>query len=157
MAGATGGLAAGENLGSFKSWSAISYADGDSVACMVFTQPEKSEGDYSQRGEVYGFVTHRLGGDSLNRVSFETGYTYQESSSVSVAIDNEHYTLTTHGSAAWSDNPDTNARMVRAMRAGRSMVVQGTSSRGTKTTDTYSLYGFSAAHKAINRACKVNP
>ena len=32
---------------------------------------------------------------------------------------------------------------------------QGTSSRGTQTTDTYSLKGFTAAYKAINTACGV--
>ena len=33
------------------------------------------------------------------------------------------------------------------------MVVRGVSSRGTQTTDTYSLSGFTAAYRAINTAC----
>ncbi len=33
------------------------------------------------------------------------------------------------------------------------MVVKGTSSRGTLTTDTYSLTGFSAALQSIDKAC----
>jgi hypothetical protein len=33
--------------------------------------------------------------------------------------------------------------------------VRGTSARGTKTTDTYSLAGFGAAITAINTACGV--
>ena len=41
------------------------------------------------------------------------------------------------------------------MIRGARLVVKGTSSRGTKTTDTYSLKGFSAAFKAIGKACKV--
>ena len=40
-------------------------------------------------------------------------------------------------------------------RAGAEMVVTGTSWRGTETRDTYSLSGFSAAHKAISTACRV--
>jgi hypothetical protein len=31
--------------------------------------------------------------------------------------------------------------------------VHGVSSRGTKTTDTYALAGFTAALNAINQAC----
>ncbi len=46
------------------------------------------------------------------------------------------------------------SRMVKSMRAGRTMIMEGTSGRGTKTRDTYSLSGFSAAHNAINKACK---
>ena len=41
------------------------------------------------------------------------------------------------------------------MKRGRKMVVKGKSSRGTATTDTYSLTGFSAAYKAIGEACGV--
>jgi len=41
------------------------------------------------------------------------------------------------------------------MRAGGELVVKGVSTRGTLTTDTYSLKGFTAAWKAINTACDV--
>jgi hypothetical protein len=34
------------------------------------------------------------------------------------------------------------------------MVVVGISSRGTKTTDTYSLSGFTAMKKRIDMACR---
>ena len=44
--------------------------------------------------------------------------------------------------------------IVAAMKAGRQMIVRGTSTRGTLTTDTYSLSGFSAALAAIDKACK---
>ena len=40
-----------------------------------------------------------------------------------------------------------------AMIAGATMSVQGTSSRGTLTTDTYSLSGITAALNAIAREC----
>ena len=33
------------------------------------------------------------------------------------------------------------------------MVVKGASSRGTATTDTYSLIGVTKAHGAIDKAC----
>jgi len=39
------------------------------------------------------------------------------------------------------------------MIRGAEMVIAGESSRGTQTTDTYSLLGFTAAHEAMNEAC----
>ena len=45
--------------------------------------------------------------------------------------------------------------IVKAMIQGARMIIKGTSSSGTQTTDTYSLKGFTAAYKAINKACKV--
>ena len=47
------------------------------------------------------------------------------------------------------------AMIIKAMRAGNTLVVKGTSSRGTLTTDTYSLKGFTAVHNALNKACGV--
>ncbi len=148
-------LAAEKQLGTFKVWSAMSFTDDDSPVCMMWSQPEKAEGDYKKRGEIFVFVTHRPKGREMNKVSFEGGYTFKESSDVRVTIDGKGYTLSTSGSTAWSKDAKDDARMVKAMRAGRKMIMEGTSSRGTDTRDTYSLGGFSAAHNAINKACKT--
>ena len=56
---------------------------------------------------------------------------------------------------AFAVDTKTDKALVDAMIRGARMVVKGTSSRGTKTTDTYSLKGFSAAFKTIGKACKV--
>jgi hypothetical protein len=39
------------------------------------------------------------------------------------------------------------------MQSGSQMIVTGISGRGAKTSDTYSLLGFTAAYNAINKAC----
>jgi len=147
-------IAADKPLGTFKVWSAMSFTEDGKAVCMMWSQPEKSEGDYTKRGEVFVFVTHRPADQEMNKLSFETGYTFKEKSEVRVTIDGQAYTLSTDGSTAWSFDSKDDARMVKAMRAGSTMVMEGTSSRGTETRDTYSLGGFSAAHNAINKACK---
>ena len=151
---ATTVIAADKSLGSFKVWSAMSFAEDDKTVCMIWSQPEKAEGKYKKRGEIFVFVTHRPSDGEMNKVSFETGYAFKDSSKVRVTIDGKAYTLYTDGSTAWSYNSKDDSRMVKAMRAGRTMMVEGTSSRGTKTRDTYSLGGFTAAHNAIDKACK---
>ena len=45
------------------------------------------------------------------------------------------------------------SKIVSAMKAGTRLVVLGTSSRGTDTEDIYSLFGFTAALKLIDKAC----
>jgi hypothetical protein len=40
------------------------------------------------------------------------------------------------------------------MKRGTKMSVVGTSSRGTKTTDTYSLSGFTKTKNLIDKTCK---
>ncbi len=142
-------------IGVFKGWTAQTYTQDGGSVCMMWSQPEKAEGEYKKRGEIFVFVTHRPGDKELNKVSFETGYTFKDPSKVRVTIDGRAYTLYTDGSTAWSYNSKDDSRMVKAMRAGNTMIMEGTSSRGTKTRDTYSLGGFTAAHNSINKACKT--
>ena len=70
-------------------------------------------------------------------------------------IGKRKFELFTSGDSAWARNKKDDANIVRAMRSGAKMIVTGVSSRGTKTKDTYSLSGISAAHRAIGKACKV--
>jgi hypothetical protein len=152
--GSSAAVTADKSLGTFKVWNAMSFADDDKTVCMMWSQPEKAEGDYKKRGEIFVFITHRPEDKEMNKVSFETGYTFKESSVVRVTVDGRAYKLYTDGSTAWSYDAKNDLRMVKSMRAGRTMIMEGTSGRGTKTRDTYSLSGFSAAHNAINKACK---
>ena len=55
--------------------------------------------------------------------------------------------------AAWLASMDDEAGFVAALKKGSKLVVHGTSSRGTKTADTYSLSGVTAAMDAIDKAC----
>ena len=45
---------------------------------------------------------------------------------------------------------------INFLKKSMKMKVVGTSSRGTMTTDTFSLMGFSKAYKKINEACNKN-
>ena len=55
--------------------------------------------------------------------------------------------------AAWLASMDDEAGFVAALKKGSKLVVHGTSAKGTKTTDTYSLGGVTAAMDAIDKAC----
>jgi hypothetical protein len=56
--------------------------------------------------------------------------------------------------AAWLASMDDEAGFVAALKKGSKLVVHGTSSRGTKTADTYSLSGVTAAMDTIDKACQ---
>jgi hypothetical protein len=148
-------VAQGKALGTYRDWSAQTFSAGGKIVCSMWSQPTKAEGKYTRRGVIYVFVTHRPTNDRLNELSFEAGYTFKSDSDVSVVIGGERFALFTKDSTAWNRTTEGDEALVKAMRSGSRMVVKGTSSRGTLTTDTYSLSGFSAAHNAINGACKV--
>lgn len=150
-----GGIAQAAELGKFKDWSAQTFKVSGKQVCSLWSAPQKAEGNYTRRGDIFVWVTHRPADKALNRVSFEMGYPFKPNAKLEVRIDNEDFTLLTDGSTAFNIEARTDERMVKAMRAAREMEVNGISRRGTKTRDVYSLLGFTAAHKAISKACNV--
>lgn len=142
-----------ERLGDFGDWTAFRSNDGNSTTCYIASQPKKAEGDYSQRGEIYALVSHRPAENRKNEVSIIAGYQFQPDSWVDVTIDDQAFRLFTQKDTAWTPDQLTDESMVQAMIKGRQMVVKGTSSRGTATTDTYSLKGFTTAYQSITETC----
>lgn len=144
-----------KQIGTFKDWSAHAEGKAKSRTCWIYSEPVKDEGKYKQRGRIYMLVTHRPGEKTTNQVQFTAGYTFKKGSSVRVAIGGKKFELFTNGDTAWARNSKDDRALVAAMRGGAKMIVTGQSSRGTRTKDTYSLSGITAAHKAIGKACKV--
>ena len=143
-----------EVLGSFDNWSAYSYNDGTDHVCYMASQPTKSQGKYSRRDDVFLIVTHRPNNKSFNVVNVVAGYTYKSTSKPQITIDkNKAIELTRHEDTACAKDAATDEQLVAEMKKGSNAVLLGTSARGTKTTDTFSLKGFSKAYEAINKAC----
>lgn len=142
-------------LGSFNTWDAFSYREKGSKVCYIVSSPQDSEPKNVRRGDIYAMVTHRPADKVVGEVSVVPGYPYKEGSEVGVAIGADKYALFTAGENAWTREVKDDKALVRAMIRGVTMIVRGTSSRGTLTIDTYSLRGFTAAHEAIGVACKV--
>lgn len=118
-------------------------------------RPKKDEGNYKKRGDIYAVVTHRPADKSYNVVNFVAGYDYKKGSGVVVKIGTTSFNnLFTSGDNAWAPDASTDKKLVDAMKRGQRMIVEGMSSRGTKTKDTYSLAGFTGAYKAISAKCK---
>ncbi len=141
------------SLGTFRDWSAFGYSEGATRVCFIASQPKKAEGNYTQRGDIWALVTHRSPGGERDIVQIITGYNYMAEAPVAVTIAEETFTLFGDGENAWTFTRHDDRDLVTAMKAGISMIVEGRSWRGTLTTDTYSLLGFTAAYETISQAC----
>ena len=141
------------SLGTFKQWTALSFPDNGGTSCMMWSQPETRRATMEGRGDAFLFVTHRTSPRHFDAVSLDNGYTLGEGTQVKVSIGKQEFVLATSGSGAWTLDSADEKEMVRAMRAGYRMTVEGTSADGKRTSDIYSLLGFTAAHEAIDEAC----
>ena len=142
-----------ERIGDYGDWHSFRFSEDGNLACYTSSEPKKAEGQYKKRGDVFAIVTHRPAEKRLGEVSIIAGYSYRKDSWVEVKIGAQTFQLFTQDDGAWAPDAETDKKLVQAMRKGHTMVVIGTSARGTLTTDTYSLKGFTKAYLAIAKAC----
>lgn len=142
-------------IGVYGDWTAYEFVENGNKVCYMAAKEKTAEGNYNSRGDIYALITHRPAENSKNVFSYITGYPYKEGSEASVKIGGQTFSLFTQGETAWAPDADADARIAQAIQKGSTMVVKGTSTRGTLTTDTFSLKGSGAAYDAISKACGI--
>ena len=142
-------------LGQNDQWEAFSNQQAGKIVCYIGSEPTDMRGKYNKRGASYAMVTHRPSEKSLNVVSIKAGYQHMADSKVKVIIGKYQFKLFTADGWAFAHDSKADNALVKAMMRGAEMIVKGVSSRGTSTTDRYSLKGFTAAYRTIGRACKL--
>ncbi len=142
-----------KRIGDYGDWSAFKFSEDGNPACYMSSEQSNATGVYKTRGDVFAIVTHRPAEKRIGEVSIIAGYAFKKDSAVAVAIGTQGFELFTQDDGAWALDAATDKKLVQAMRRGNRMVVKGTSARGTLTTDTYSLKGFTKAYRAIGKAC----
>ncbi|MBT6276353.1 MAG: hypothetical protein HOI95_19745 [Chromatiales bacterium] len=137
-------------LGSFNAWKVMAYDDSGRV-CSMWT--DSSAG--AKPPKAHAFIAHRAATKSYHEVSVQLGVTLKPGSAVNALIGKQRFTLYVDGDMAWNPSSAEDRRMVKAMRAGAKLEVTGQRPNGAPIAATYSLSGFTAAHKRLNSACKV--
>jgi hypothetical protein len=141
-----------------KSWTAYKSGDGAAKMCFVASQPTDTKyvpPGVKSRDPAYFMITTIPAKKIKNEASTIIGYSFKNGAKVTVDVGGKKFTMFTDKDSAWVENPADEGVLVAAMRSGSTMSVQGTSSRGTVSTDTYSLAGISAALDAIAKECPL--
>lgn len=142
-------------LGTFNAWTAWQAADATGTICYISSTPQKTEPAGVNRDPIHFMIIHRKQMGVKNEVQTIVGYPLNTTNAnASASVDGKSYPMVAEGSAAWLASTGDEGGFVSAFKAGNSLVVRGTSQRGTNTVDTYSLSGATAAMNAIDAACK---
>ena len=150
-------LGAPRELASHKDWKAYISKESNGNVCFVVSAPKDQSPKGVNRGDVLFIVTDW--GNSHWQPQVQIGYPFKSSSKATVQIGSDRFDLFTDNDGggdggAWLRAEADETRLVRSMKRGSSMIVKGTSKRGTLTTDRYSLSGITAALDAAAKACK---
>ena len=156
-----GAALAGERpnlVGTFKDWHVYSAGKGKNRTCYALSVPKEMNPTNVMRDDVFFLISNWPANKTVNQPSIVPGYQYGQNAKAQVQVGSDKFIFFTknEGGAggAWMENVANEKKLVAAMKGGSSMIVTGTSARGTLTTDDYSLAGFSAALAKLGTACK---
>jgi len=118
--------------------------------CFIGSAPVETDlPESKQRGITY-ILVYRINKSKDAIVQIAAGYPYKKDQNVDVTIDNVQFDFYSDDDTAWSNDDN---KVIFAMKKGIKLTVNGESSRGTKTTDIYTLKGFTAAYNQLFNDC----
>jgi len=143
-------------LGQYGEWGAYTASPGGKKICFAIAKPAASETTPPgrPRNPSYMFISSRPADKVSNEVSIIIGYPFKPSSDATLEVGSTTYTLYTQQDGAWIKNAPEEAKLIEAMRGGQSAIVKGMSSKGTHSTDTFSLKGLAQALDRTGQDCK---
>jgi hypothetical protein len=158
-------------VGSYGDWKVYQSGSSKGKICYLLSQPKKRDPEDSDRQQAYAFISERPAEHVRNEISFVMGFTVATSGDAkekkpkkakkgdapvapTLTIGDSVYDLAPKGSDLWIKNPAEESKVIAEMRKGSTLVIKAAAKKGGRTTDTYSLAGFS---QAIDKALKECP
>lgn len=146
-------------LGVFGNWSAFSSGTGSSLTCYALSKPRATQPRAAKRGSIYLMVSDWPSRKVKAEPQIVYGYQAKEGGAAALGVGSEKFSFFIRNNgkdgSAWLQQLNDNPRLVSAMSGGVSAVASGVSSKGTKTSDTYSLSGFNDAMAKVHAACNM--
>jgi flagellum-specific peptidoglycan hydrolase FlgJ len=140
-------------LESYHDWSAY-MAQGKEKTCYALASPKERAPSSLKRDQAYVFISNRPSENVRNEVSIIMGFPMKDNSAAKAEIGNASYDLIAKGTNAWVKNPAQETQFIDAMKKGAKLTVKAASSKGSQTTDSYSLAGLSQALDRVQKECQ---
>ncbi len=145
-----------KRIAAYHDWAAYVYGSGDKRICYIASSPTSWKPKGINRDPAYFQVAHFPGKKLTGEIHVEVGYPLKPGNKprarIRVKKKTQDFRFFVDDSSAWVVDRK-NTPVVEAMKAGSTLAFTATSARGTVVTDRYSLRGFTAAYKAITKAC----
>jgi len=106
-----------------------------------------------RRGDILLFVSYIPSAGVKGQVSFAGGYPFRDGSTVTLDVGGTKFEMFTDGEMAWAASEADDKKIIATLKRGADAVLSAVSSRGTKTEDTFSLFGFTAAVEDAGKRC----
>jgi invasion protein IalB len=143
-------------LGRYGDWMAYSASPSTGKVCFAIARPARSDTTPPgrKRDPAMIYISTRPKEQVKDEISIDIGYPFKPGTDATATIGSAKFDMYTDKEGAFIKNASEEKRMIDAMRKGADLVIKGMSSRGTATTDTFSLKGMAQALDKVAQDCR---
>ena len=140
-------------IGDFRDWSAYATSEGAGALCFALSKPTDVTPSPDGYTGAWLYLTNRPAEGIRNEFNLVSGYTFAPDQLATVTVNGQSFELFTENDAAWLLDPAQGDNLAGAIRAGSTLIIDGTSQTGVKVQQVFSLSGATAASRAIEGGC----
>ncbi len=111
-------------LEKFNDWSAYA-STGSPKVCFAVAKPTSSSPKNVKRGPIFFYISQWPADKVVNEISVKMGYPFGEGAKATVTIGSTKFELFTKDEGAFVDKPETETKMIEAMKTGSTMKIDG--------------------------------
>ena len=136
-------------LGEFRDWTAYTATESTGPVCFALSKPTEVSPSPDEFTEAWLYLTNRPSESVRNELNLVAGFMFAPDTPATATVSGQTFELFTDKDAAWLLDPNQTDNLAGALRAGSSVVIEGTSDKGIRIVETFSLSGATAASRAI--------
>ena len=140
-------------LGTFKDWNAVAVFNETGKICFAYSIPV-SESPKASNREARLFVSFRPEDKISDEVSITSGYDFNPQNAILATSGKSKFEFDLpQNKFAWISSGKTEQKIIKRMKKASRLMITAYKQSGTRTTDDYSLMGFTKAYNAAKKSC----
>ena len=142
-----------KSLGKFKDWESFVLLRDTNKVCFAQSIPVVRAPKKLKREPSRLFVSFRPVENIKNEISVTNGYKFKLKAPVTAKSGKKVYDLFSKGRFAWVIDNKDEAKLILTMKKASRLMIIGNTDKGDKTTDHYSMMGFTKAYNSAKKNC----
>ena len=142
-----------KSTGKFNDWETFVLKQDGNKICFAQSIPVLRAPKKLQRDPSRLFVSFRPNENIKNEISVTNGYEFKLKSPVSAKSGKKSYNLFSKERFAWVEDDSDQSKLISTMKKASRLMITGNSSEDVKTTDHYSMMGFTKAYNSAKKNC----
>ena len=142
-----------KSIGKFKDWESFVLSKEGNKICFAQSIPVVRAPKKIKRDPSRLFVSFRPNENIKNEISVTNGYEFKLKAPVAAKSGKKSYDLFSKGRFAWVVDNEDEAKLIVTMKKASRLMIIGDTSKGSQTTDHYSMMGFTKAYNTAKKSC----